>query len=168
MSNWLQRPATQHLLTSLGAVAAGVVLPLYLPKEWAMTVATASAVGGVGGNLVSNFLAKFFDRRLLELTPGDQTVKAVALGNLGLIAQTRGELAEAERLLREALTIEKQLGGLEGQAIQLGNLDLIAQTRGELAEARRLWTEALDLFTRAGAKPQQEQAQRLLDALPQG
>lgn len=104
--------------------------------------------------------------RLLELTPDDEAVKAVALGNLGLIARTRGQLDEAERFLRESLEINKKLGRLEGQASQLANLCAVAEERSDLTTARRLWTEARGLFARVGAKPNQELIQGWLDALP--
>ena len=44
-------------------------------------------------------------QRVLELSPADEAGRAVALGNLGLIHQTRGELNEAERMHRKALPI---------------------------------------------------------------
>jgi tetratricopeptide (TPR) repeat protein len=94
--------------------------------------------------------------------------QAIILNELGVIVQARGQLNEAERLYRKALAINKTLDRLEGQANQLGNLGGIAKQRGNLAEARRLWTEGRDLFARVGAKPQQEQTQQLLDALPPG
>ncbi|MFT3788336.1 MAG: tetratricopeptide repeat protein [Tepidisphaeraceae bacterium] len=78
--------------------------------------------------------------------PDKQTADtAAALGNLGLIAQTRGDLDSAEDLHRESLKIERKLGRLEGQASDLGNLGLIAQARGQFESAERLHRESLDI-----------------------
>ncbi|MGE0826058.1 MAG: tetratricopeptide repeat protein [Candidatus Binatia bacterium] len=92
-------------------------------------------------------------RCLLDLAPNDEGWQASALGNLGLISQTRGQLDEAEQYHRDALAINQQLGRLEGQANQLGNLGVIAEQRGNGQEARRLWTEARELFARMGIAP---------------
>jgi len=62
MSNWLQRPSSQHLLSCLSAIGAGVVLPWYFPQHLLLT-GVSGAVGGVAGNLLSTFVQKFFDRR---------------------------------------------------------------------------------------------------------
>jgi tetratricopeptide (TPR) repeat protein len=89
-------------------------------------------------------------RRLITLAPHDDLCQSIALGNLGVIAQTRGDLDEAQRLHREALDIDRKLGGLQGQAIDLGNLGVIAQTRGDLDEAERLLREAIDINRKLG------------------
>lgn len=70
---------------------------------------------------------------------------AAALGNLGLIAHTRGNLDEAEKFLRESLQIFRDIGLPEGQAGALGNLGLIARARGNLDEAKRLHEESLEI-----------------------
>ena len=105
-------------------------------------------------------------QRVIDLDPGNLTSRSVGIGNLGLIAQTRGDLDGAERLLRESLEIEKKLGRLEGQASELGNLGAIAEARGHLAEARRLWTQSGDLFARIGMPHMVELVQSWLDGLP--
>jgi hypothetical protein len=40
---------------------------------------------------------------------GDRKGEADSLGNLGTIAYTRGDLAEAERLHRESLAIKREI-----------------------------------------------------------
>ena len=47
-------------------------------------------------------------------------------GNLGTIAQIRGDLEQAEELYRKSLQINEQLGHLEGMAADYGNLGIIA------------------------------------------
>ncbi len=86
-------------------------------------------------------------------------------GNLGAIHLTRGELDEAERLLRKSLEIDEKLGRLEGMANQYGNLGQIHQTRGDLKQAREHWLKARELFERVGMAPQVEQVQGWLDGL---
>ncbi len=75
---------------------------------------------------------------------------ATLVGNLGLIARTRGDLDGAERLHREALKINRKLGRLEGQAAALGNLGAVAQTRGDLDGAERLHRESLEIERKLG------------------
>jgi Flp pilus assembly protein TadD len=74
---------------------------------------------------------------------GDRQGEAASLNNLGIITQTRGDLAEAERLYREGLAIMREIGDRKGEADSLGNLGTIAYTRGDLAEAERLHRESL-------------------------
>lgn len=98
------------------------------------------------------FAAEEQHKRILELAPDDDGWRAVALCNLGLIAQTRSDLDEAERLHRDALEIESRLGRIEGRAKDLGNLGVIAQSRGDLNEAERLHHEALELNKKLGRR----------------
>ncbi|MGA0429157.1 MAG: hypothetical protein ACO3NF_09155, partial [Paracoccaceae bacterium] len=46
----------------------------------------------------------------------DDGAKAVALGNLGNLAKTRGDLAAAEGYYAQALTLDQELGLKEGMA----------------------------------------------------
>ncbi|MEQ9616550.1 MAG: hypothetical protein RLN60_00780, partial [Phycisphaerales bacterium] len=54
--------------------------------------------------------------RVLELGADDPVWRAAALGSMGIVTLTRGDLDEATRLYGEALELNKQLGSLEGQA----------------------------------------------------
>jgi hypothetical protein len=77
-------------------------------------------------------------------------------------------LDEAEKLQRESLQIDRQLGKLEGQATALANLGLIAIQRGDIADARQLWTESHDLFAKVEIPNMVEKLQGWLDGLPPG
>ena len=68
---------------------------------------------------------------------GDRLGEANSLGNLGIIARLRGDLAEAERLNRESLAITREVGDRVGEANSLGNLGGIVFLRGDV-EAERL------------------------------
>ena len=77
---------------------------------------------------------------------GDRYGEATSLSNLGIIAgKLRGDLAEAERLNRESLTIQREIGDREGEATSLNDLGNIALTRGDLAEGERLYRESLTI-----------------------
>nr|VFK77211.1 MAG: Tfp pilus assembly protein PilF [Candidatus Kentron sp. MB] len=93
---------------------------------------------------------------------GHKETIASILGNLGLIAKTRGELDQAEQYYRQALAIDRELGRKEGMASQLGNLGILAEARGQMEKAEARYREALTLFRAVGARPQVEQAARLL------
>ncbi|MEZ5955314.1 MAG: tetratricopeptide repeat protein [Hyphomonas sp.] len=82
----------------------------------------------------------------------DKTVEAAALGNLGLIAMTRGDLDAAEDFYTRALALDEALGNKEGMATNLGNLGLIARTRGNLDAAEDFHTRALALDEALGRK----------------
>jgi tetratricopeptide (TPR) repeat protein len=76
----------------------------------------------------------------------DQKGKAASLSYLGMIAHIRGDLAEAERLQRDCLAIDREIGDRGGEAGSLIGLGNIAQTRGDLAEAERLSRESLAIM----------------------
>ncbi len=81
---------------------------------------------------------------------GNRQGEAASLGNLGIIANTRGDLAEAERFHRECMAIMREIGNRYGEAGSLNNLGNIAQTRGDLAEAERLQRESLAIKKEIG------------------
>ena len=81
---------------------------------------------------------------------GDRRGEATSLNNLGIISQTRGDLAEAERLQRESLAIKREIGDQKGIADSLNNIGTLANTRGNLAEAERLYRESLAIEREIG------------------
>jgi Tfp pilus assembly protein PilF len=89
--------------------------------------------------------------RLLELAP-DDTWKAAALGNLGLIELARGNLDAAEDYLKRSLAINEELGRKEGMAGSLGNLGLIEWTRGNLDVAEDYHRRSLAIDEELGHK----------------
>jgi tetratricopeptide (TPR) repeat protein len=103
-------------------------------------------------------------RRVLALgeAAGDQTLTAIASGNLGIVLKTRGDLDGAEAMYRKSLAIEEALGRKEGMASDYGNLGNVFRVRGDTAGACAHWTRARDLFREIGAKPKVAQAEELL------
>ena len=75
-----------------------------------------------------------------KLAPGS-LVLALSFGNLGLVANERGDLAKAEQYLRQALEIQEKLApGSLGVAASLDNLGVVANKRGDLAKAESYLT----------------------------
>ncbi|MEO0983803.1 MAG: tetratricopeptide repeat protein, partial [Pseudomonadota bacterium] len=91
-------------------------------------------------------------RAVLDGAAGDKAAEAAALGNLGLIAQTRGDLDAAEDFHTRSLKIEEDLGRKEGVANQLGNLGLVALTRSDLNAAKDFLTRSLKIDEDLGRK----------------
>ena len=81
---------------------------------------------------------------------GDRGGEARSLNNLGIIAQKRGDVADAERLFRECLAIMKEIGNRHGEAGSLNNLANIAQERDDLDEALRLFEESIAIKKEIG------------------
>ena len=70
--------------------------------------------------------------------------------NLGVIAETRGDLAEAERLYRESLAIKREIGDRGGEAYSLHELGNIASKNGNMDERHRCYTEAVRIRREIG------------------
>jgi hypothetical protein len=99
MNNWLQRRSSQHLLTCLSAVGAGVVLPWYFPHP--LLSGLTGAVGGVAGNLLSTFVQKFFNRRENHPTLPDINGDLLSLVS-NAIAKEIADFSREETLLPES------------------------------------------------------------------
>jgi tetratricopeptide (TPR) repeat protein len=82
----------------------------------------------------------------------DKSWQAAALGNLGEIARTRGDLAAAEDYQKRALSLNTEVGHKEGQAASLNNLGIIARLRRDLAGAENYQKRSLALNTELGGK----------------
>ena len=80
----------------------------------------------------------------------DDGAKAVALGNLGNLAKTRGDLAAAEGYYEKALTLNQELGSKEGMAADYGNLGGLEHARGNMAGARAFWGKRAIFMQRSG------------------
>ena len=96
---------------------------------------------------------------------GDRGGEADSLNTLGLIAQTRGDLDEADRLQRESLVIKREIGDRQGEAASLNNLGEIARHRGDLYEAERLQRESLAMNREIGNRAHEANALLLLGDL---
>ncbi|MEK9735171.1 MAG: tetratricopeptide repeat protein, partial [Paracoccaceae bacterium] len=80
----------------------------------------------------------------------DDGFKAAALGNLGILADTRGDLAAAEGYYAQSLKLNQELGLKEGMANQYANLGGLEHARGKMTESRAFWVHARDLYAEIG------------------
>lgn len=95
----------------------------------------------------------------------DDVAKAAALGNLGKILATRGDLTAAEGYYQKSLKLDQELGHKEGMPADYTNLGILADTRGDLAAARAFWVQARDLYAEIGMPHMVEKVQESLDGL---
>lgn len=72
-------------------------------------------------------------------------IQAAALGNLGVVAATRGDFAEAEAYYKQSLKLNQELGHKEEMAGDYHNFGVLAEARGDLAEAERYYEQALKI-----------------------
>ncbi len=90
-------------------------------------------------------------RNVGEHPDRELTVHVVAwLSELGTLLRVIGEMDEAERMHRQALEIDEELGRLEGMAVDYGNLGLIYRTRGDLDRAEEMHRKALEIDEKLG------------------
>ena len=86
------------------------------------------------------------ERRLALSGPDSMSAEtARALGNLGVICETRGDLVRAEEMHRKSLAINQPLDHQEGIARDSSNLGVIYETRGDLDRAEEMYRKALDI-----------------------
>ena len=79
---------------------------------------------------------------------GDEKNVAVALHQLGMIAEERRNFDEAEKWYRQSLEIEQRIGNEHGAAITLHQLGMIAEERRNFDEAEKWYKQAEGIFQR--------------------
>jgi tetratricopeptide (TPR) repeat protein len=89
-------------------------------------------------------------KRVLEFAGDDESVQAVAYGNLGVVYRTRGDLDGAEAVYKKALAIDEKLGHPEGMASIYTGLGNICYTRGDLDAAEGMYKKALAINEKLG------------------
>ena len=99
-----------------------------------------------------------------EGLPDDETRQAYSRvwNELATIYTVRGDLEEAMRLYREALSILEQLGDQQGRASTLTMMAQLQAVLGERAAAIRNLQEALAIFQRLGMPRETAQVQEIL------
>ncbi|MFI6296626.1 CHAT domain-containing protein, partial [Nonomuraea sp. NPDC050790] len=90
---------------------------------------------------------------LQQQTPPPQGHIAVTYHQLGIVAQLRGRLDEADAWYRKSLTIEEELGDRPGMAGSYHQLGRVAQLRGLLDEADAWYRKSLTIFEELGNRP---------------
>lgn len=81
---------------------------------------------------------------------GTRRDQAFATRMRGMVAQQRGDLDEAERLLTEALTAHRDLGEETSQAIVLNDLGALTRERQDYDRAEGYYREALKIHEKLG------------------
>ncbi len=81
---------------------------------------------------------------------GDESLKAVSLHSLGMIATERREFEEAEDWYKKSLKIEEQLGNEHGAASTYHQLGTIAQERREFEKAEDWYKKSLKISEQLG------------------
>jgi tetratricopeptide (TPR) repeat protein len=81
---------------------------------------------------------------------GDESLKANALHNLGIIAEERRDFEEAEDWYKKSLKISERLGNEHGAAITYHQLGRIAEERREFEEAKDWYKKSLKIEEQLG------------------
>jgi tetratricopeptide (TPR) repeat protein len=97
----------------------------------------------------------------------DSPDRAFWLHLLGVLAQKRGDYAEAHRRYTQALAIDEPLDNQTGIATTYHNLGVLAHDRGDNAEAHRCYTHALAIAERLVNEPDIAAAYHNLGVLAQ-
>jgi len=77
-------------------------------------------------------------------------LKAISLGNLGIVFTIKGELDKALKYYEEALKIHREVGYRQGEASDLGNIGNVFTIKGELDKALKYYEEALKIHREVG------------------
>ena len=86
----------------------------------------------------------------LARLPADSPRRAAWIGQLGILAQNRGDYGEAARQYQRTLDISQRLGDQAGMATSYHQLGVLAQNRGDYDQAARHYQRALDIDERLG------------------
>jgi Tetratricopeptide repeat. len=89
----------------------------------------------------------FHSSRWLFRSAGYARGEAIALNNLGRLAHDQGDLAEAERLLQQAIAAARDVADAELAALALLNVAQVRVALGKLTEALPMAAEAFGHFS---------------------
>ena len=95
-------------------------------------------------------------RVALENSPKSSTQQsylATLYHQLGMVAQDRGDLDQADDWYRKSLTISEKLGDRPGMAGSYHNLGMVAQHRGDLDQADGWYRKSLTIREELGNRP---------------
>ncbi|NBC34506.1 MAG: tetratricopeptide repeat protein [Alphaproteobacteria bacterium] len=121
------------------------------------------------GDLATAYTAYDGIREALETTSSDKARShlAVACHQLGIVAQKRGDLDDAERWYRKSLEMWQALGDRPGMATTYHQLGMVAQERGDLDDAERWYRKALGIDEALGERPGMAQSYHQLGMVAQ-
>ncbi|MCX7969839.1 MAG: tetratricopeptide repeat protein, partial [Armatimonadetes bacterium] len=81
---------------------------------------------------------------------GNLAGKVATLHQLGILAQRRGNYDEAERFIKDGITIAEKLQSKTLQASGLWALGQLRKGQGRMEEAKKLLQQALSIFEQIG------------------
>jgi tetratricopeptide (TPR) repeat protein len=99
--------------------------------------------------------------------PQQQRHMAAVVHQLGMVAEMREELDNAEGWYRRSLTIEEALGNRPGQATSYHHLGTVAQRRGRLDDAEHWYRRSLTIKEHLGDRPGQARSYHQLGIVAQ-
>ena len=123
----------------------------------AIAISDTAMAAAISGNIGAGFLrndqgdsAEAHLTRAMRLARlvGDFRVEANAVTALGVLGETRNNLATARIHYQRALALHERIGDTRGIAADRNNLGMLAWTSGDLAEARRHFEAALAINRR--------------------
>jgi diguanylate cyclase (GGDEF)-like protein/putative nucleotidyltransferase with HDIG domain len=95
--------------------------------------------------------------RQRALQAGDPRLAAMTAANLGILANIRGDYAEAEQHYRSAVSNHRALGLEHETTLALNNLGLLYSHLGRWEEAEAIFTEGIAICERTGETVQRTQ-----------
>lgn len=141
---WTDRLAVDHdnLRAALAwAIASDPVLALRMASAlWFFWYAEGDLFEG----------SRWLERALVAGTAAPPAMRALAMNNLGNLVYEMGDLARAQALYEESLTLRTELGDMGGMADSLNNLGMLATARGELDIARERLEASIAIRTEMG------------------
>lgn len=129
----------------LGRDAVKIAEEIDDPKILAEATIRLGLAYWVGGKLDQ---AADMYRKVADMDGDDKRRSALALNNLAVIEQDRGNFINAEKLTKEALEIVRSLGDRRNEGYASGNLANISKIFGKLTRAEELYLHADLIFER--------------------
>ena len=88
-----------------------------------------------------------------SVSPQQRGHLATAYHQLGMVAQDRGRLEQAEQWYRKSLAISEDLGNRPGMATSYNQFGMVAQDRGHLEQAEQWYRKSLAINEDLGNRP---------------
>jgi tetratricopeptide (TPR) repeat protein len=104
------------------------------------------------GSSTSQTIADCEHARHSFAAAGDRNNEARTLNDFAGLYYQMGDLGQAERMFREAISVFRKIGDIEGVTVASSNLGDISLARGDLADAARALSDAVPGYNAMGDK----------------
>jgi len=123
---------------------------------WLFVMSTSASIALDAHNLAE--ADEVYNRIRLTLEGAEEADErdrrlAIVYHQLGMVAQRRGDLDQAEDWYKKSLEIEEALGNRPGMANSYGQLGILAQRRGDLDQAEDWYKKSLEIEEALGNRP---------------